>query len=188
MNRSNIYVDGKGYELEFYKSGAYGTVFKPKNKDFVYKVFKSRNTDLDNFLIENTFRSEVLAYKKLVQNENLKLHVPYYHGTVKIDNIEINSEIVTGEYRCDLAYQIQFIEGQFRKIGHNKEVKDIISKFKTIDIHYIVDADYCYYENTYKFIDFGILGVLEELENKFYSQRYSDLESTKKNSINYILT
>lgn len=144
--------------------GAYGSIFVSLDKKFIYKIFRHREGVMEHFIRENTFKSEVLAYKKISEDSELSRYAPVFYGAYVMDLLTEDGGQVVGCKDC-LVYCVENINGIFEKVSLSQEAKTKILRFKDAGVNYLEDADYCVVEGQYKFIDFGVLGVREALEN-----------------------
>lgn len=84
------------------------------------------------------FQSEVDAYEIAMKNEELSKLVPHFYGPVLIGRLEGARE----EVAHDKAYSMEFIEGDFRKIGtvNSSEKMRIVKLFRKHGINHVIDS------------------------------------------------
>lgn len=144
-------------------SGAYGRIFINESKTKVIKVFYKKNNDLsinrENHVIK-TFNSELQAYELASNDIELENYIPRFFGKIKIDKIiDDDGNNVIDNYYIDCAFEIEYIDGYFKKIGFvnciNKD--NIISLFNQLNIRNLIDASVLVENNKIlKIIDFSM--------------------------------
>ena len=145
--------------------GVYGQVFylKENHGKTAVKVFFKKDDKTKDY-IENTFLSEVEAYKILSSNTELAQYVPKFYNTLVIEKIiDRNGKDISDQYYLDFAFKMEFIEGIFTKYGTDYSECDILKKFVDVGVTYvkdcsvIVDGD----KKPIKIIDFATHEIVE---------------------------
>lgn len=141
-----------------YDEGIYGGVFFIKSENKAIKVFKRTENKYEQ--VDNVFKSEVEAYKLIELSDTLKKITPNFYGTVEISSIfDENGMDISDNFYLDKAYQIEYVEGDFKKIGNfDINIKDqIFSIFNKEGIRYVQDASVIFENNEVKcVIDFAV--------------------------------
>jgi len=118
-------------EEYYFNQGVYGRVFykKDNSQKRAVKVF-FKSTDKSNEHINNTFKSEVDAYNIICKNQELQNYIPKFYGQISIDKIiDKNGIEISDKYYLEYAYEMEFIEGTFRKYGNNYTTCNILKAF-----------------------------------------------------------
>lgn len=140
-----------------YDEGTYGRVFFIKSENKAIKVFK--RTENKYKQVDNVFKSEVQAYKLIELSDTLKKITPNFYGTVKISSIfDENGMDISDNFYLDKAYQMEYVEGVFEKIGSfDGNIRTLIfSIFDEAGIKYVKDASIIFKDNEVKcVIDFA---------------------------------
>lgn len=137
--------------------GAYGAIFVDKIAKRVRKVYWKK-TPRDQACPE--FESENDAYSKACATMELEALVPQLHGKPEtFAVIDGDGTNVSNEFYLDFTLELDFIEGEFRKIGEAgaDERKRIMDLFMANGVHYVSDASAIIEDGKIvKVIDFGI--------------------------------
>lgn len=168
MTKFHLSTDGETLVGDFFNNGAYGDLFKIYNGKRLLKVFRRRENQYENFIVENACRSEMLAYTRLTSDAELCKKAPRYYGAINIKAVYQGENDITDRYILNSAYSIEFIDGHFQKVGFNTEAKEEVAKFCQVGVDYIEDADFCITDTGFMFIDFAVLGAREEIERIEY--------------------
>jgi len=147
MMSKKIILDSQDY---IFQQGAYGRVFCTKmtlenidNYDEearAIKVFLNLG-DKPEEHVKKVFESEVKAYMTLSKNENLKRYIPKFHGKVLVEKIiDINGNDISDLFFLDLAFEMEYIEGNFVKYGRNYDTCNVLKSFIDIGVHDVKDC------------------------------------------------
>jgi hypothetical protein len=102
-------------EFVYLSEGAYAVVFVDR------ALKRIRRADLTEDHCREVFHSEVSAYEIASKDRDLASLVPKYYGTL-IDQtiIDVNGAKLTNEFIQDMAFEAEYIDGQFQKISQIK--------------------------------------------------------------------
>ena len=154
---AKLLFDASEYEYE--AMGAYAHVFVDRSTMTCWKVFLA---DKPREHIESTFHAEVDAYKLAMEDRRAAELVPTLHR-IGCEEGEIFSHVgqsLSSLYHLDLAYELDFINHQFYKVGSvNQEIlAPSFEILRSAGIRYLEDASVSEKDGKpYKFIDFAII-------------------------------
>lgn len=135
--------------------GAYADIFRVPNESIVYKLFVSgthpTNTSHgltrveDDVRRHNTFQSECAAYAIASRHPYLRDHVPGFHGTVVVGDVQDGiGHSVGQQYVLDHCYAMDFIAGDALKSGGlddtYQHLRTAWQAFREAGIRYVRDA------------------------------------------------
>ncbi|UFS71768.1 hypothetical protein LPW11_06130 [Geomonas sp. RF6] len=143
--------------------GYYGTIFVSYDRNIAFKVFKKGDSAFDRLARLYTFRSEVAAYTKITADNLLGRHVPKFYGTLEVSNVVSSIEVLP-DFNDTVAYCMEFIDAPFFGVVNDSKAEATILNFKAVGVDYVKDADFAIVNGVYKFIDFALIGVREELQ------------------------
>ena len=137
--------------------GAYGLVVFT-NDGKAIKVFSKAHSKEQ---AKKVFESECSAYYKAQQYESIKSLVPQFYGKIIVGSIlDKNGIDVTENYFTEFSYSMEFIDGNFRKLGEiNRLEAERVSKlFSAHGINYTSDSSAVLDSNgkVFKLIDFAL--------------------------------
>uniref|UniRef100_C6E1F5 Serine/threonine protein kinase n=1 Tax=Geobacter sp. (strain M21) TaxID=443144 RepID=C6E1F5_GEOSM len=159
-----VVYDKKARTATYLNNGVYGEILLLDDGKTVIKLFKKRERIFEQFIVDSTIKSEINAYEIVSSHDLLAKYIPNFFGAVQLTAILHNNKPVSHLY-CSSAYLLEYINSPFEKVACSSKAKEIISLFNHVGVLYTEDADYCEIEQFYKFIDFGIVGVKEALED-----------------------
>ncbi|EDM65061.1 hypothetical protein PE36_08376 [Moritella sp. PE36] len=115
--------------------GCYGQIFIKPCRTKVVKVFFNRESEGKlRSDIEIVFNSEVAAYNIASNERELISYIPRFYGSVDVSD-ELND---TSIYYTDLAYEIDYIDGQFSPINgamiDYDSTENVMNKFEAFGI------------------------------------------------------
>jgi len=127
------------------KEGYFGHVyFFPEGR--ATKIFK-RQKDEDDEYVHKVFSSEVEAYKIVSEVEELRIITPTFFDKVDVSKvIDCNGNDISWKYLLECAYQMEYIDGEFIKVGYylsrelRKQYEYIRELFCSHGIFYTKDA------------------------------------------------
>jgi len=105
------------------------------------KIFK-RNHSLTDDFIRMVFQSEVDAYLKVQNFPALREITPKFYGPVRFEKILNNAQGLPSAATLmgDCAYQMEYIQAPFIKLGTHPQRGAIEKVFADAGIHYLKDA------------------------------------------------
>jgi len=153
-------------EFKYYSEGAYGLVFVDRAKGRILKVYRARQP-----LPHSTevFNAEVEAYKIAMKSDDLKKLVPEFFGArTGLIIMDKDGTDVTNEFYPNLAFEAEFVPGEFRKISFapESEQKQVMELFRSHGINHAIDASITLEgEKIRKLIDFAIRENVPRVES-----------------------
>ena len=110
-----VNVDGATYK--YFAEGAYGVIFVDDKKRKIVKIYK-RSTDKKEEHVMNAFKAEAEAYKKANDSCMLSKLIPGgFRSLVGCTISNRDGSEVTEQYFEDCAFKVDFVPGNFIKIG-----------------------------------------------------------------------
>ncbi|WP_075184541.1 hypothetical protein [Teredinibacter haidensis] len=153
---SNLELNLKNHKTD---EGAYALVVFDESSSMAIKVFKN---DPNITQHANVFNSEVEAYEKAAQDEELKVLVPVFYGKVEINKILDKADNdISSNYFLNLAYGMSIEDKEFIKLYSagvcEKERTRIVELFNKNGIMYTRDSSVLMKKSKIvKVIDFAI--------------------------------
>ena len=148
----------KDTDFEYFTEGAYGVVFVDRKTGRLRKVYR-RKPDAPADHSQETFEAETRAFEIASTSDELKALIPEWYGRLPTQLIvDAQGNDVSGEFLCDLAFEIEFIDGDFQKFGliNPEEFERVRGLFARNGIRYLIDMSVVFRENrVYKAIDFA---------------------------------
>ncbi|MGB0843940.1 MAG: hypothetical protein ACPGVN_04270 [Alphaproteobacteria bacterium] len=144
----------KGTNFIAYDEGVYGLIFVDKQLGLARKIFKAR-AGADETVVRNTFQFEIKAYEIVLAHPVLKEVVPNQSHQL-IQNAK--GEDASCYFFPELAYEMEFVEGSFCKIGLLKDtpkLNELKPLFRSVGVKYLTDCSVCNLPTGLKFIDFA---------------------------------
>lgn len=135
-----------GSDFKYYSEGAYGVVFVSRSgRPTARKVFRLK-TESGREHSSSTFAAEVAAFKLAMACDEVRSIVPEFFGQPPAVRVsDRDGTDVSGEFYPDLAFDMEFIEQPFRKLGYfstleRRRVSNILHR---AGIGHTVDASAC---------------------------------------------
>jgi hypothetical protein len=110
-----IFFDCKTYQ--YLDEGDYGVIFVDDKKRRIVKIYK-KSIDKTEKHVTDVFEAEAKAYEKANESWSLSKLVP--GGFRRLEGctvVEKNGSVVTEKYFENSAFEVDFVPGEFRKIG-----------------------------------------------------------------------
>lgn len=129
----------QGTDYCYWSEGAYGIIFAEKAARSIIKVYKK---ELEEDHVRSVFKSEIDAYNLAAFSEKISALIP---GNFQlIPPIQVTDERgrdITDEFFPDLAFQTDFVKGDFCKIGvvNSAEALRVRQLFWEAGIHHTTD-------------------------------------------------
>jgi len=155
-----------GSDYEYLSEGAYGFVFVDRKQKRIRKVYRRTHKPEH---ARNVFNAEVDALKKAAVADELTTLVPEFFGLctdVKILDREGND--VTGEVYPDLAFEAEFLDGNFQKnaIAEEGERERVFALFRNHGINHVIDTDVTVEGGSItKVIDFAVQEIIPQWDD-----------------------
>lgn len=145
-----------GTNFEYLSEGALNLIFVDRMQKKVWKVARA-DRDIPRSHLEKVFQSEVKAYELATNSAELREVVPRFFGVERVPGIVDGSgRDVSIEVHADLAFQIEYIDGEFQKISMHRDYIKLAEAFRSVGIHYTIDASACFSgDRVSKVIDFA---------------------------------
>lgn len=146
-----------GTDFTYLSEGAYSVVFADRERRQVRKVYRVHgDAGLDH--CRDVFAAEIDAYQIASNNAELRGLVPRYFGPCPNQVIvDGTPSEVTKEFHPDLAFEAEFVECQFHKLGvvPPPDWARIVVLFRRNGIHHVNGASFCLWDGRVtKVIDF----------------------------------
>ncbi len=132
----------KRNHFESWKDGHYATVFFDAEHKYAYKVFR-KGSDQSYERSKATCNSEIKAYELAKAEKKLSCYIPRFYNSIPLEKIEDEAgNDLSDQYFLDVNYKMEFIKGEFIKIGNfqNEKTKKLCQAFIDIGIKHIEDA------------------------------------------------
>ncbi|WP_284179534.1 hypothetical protein [Rhabdaerophilum sp. SD176] len=145
-------------DFVYLSEGAYGIVFVDRVAARIRKIYRRKP---DEKHTRNVFESEVHAYRLAMGSESLQALVPAHFRLCVPQRIfdSIGTD-VTAEFFPDLAFEAEFVDGRFSKIGDidSREADKIRDAFHSVGIKHTIDMSVCVAPEGHvlKAIDFAV--------------------------------
>jgi hypothetical protein len=146
--------------FNYYTEGAYGIIFRDRDAGRICKVYRAR-PDLNKVHCQEVFEAEVKAYEIASEDRELRELVPAYYGTRSgLTIVDGTGTNVTQEFYSDLAFEAEFIDCDFQKLGvaSRDEQARVMRLLGGKGIRHVIDTSVCLDENGQirKIIDFAL--------------------------------
>lgn len=126
-------------DYSYLDEGAYGVIFADRAEGKIIKVFKRRQEETH---VRSVFRAEIDAYHLASASTEISSLIPGDFQIVTPRNIVDSHGVdVTDEFFPDLAFQTDFVEGDFYKIGviDSGEASRVRQLFRKTGIYHTTD-------------------------------------------------
>ncbi len=153
-----------GTDFVYLNEGAYGVIFVDRERRRIRKLYRVRH-DADLAHCREVFTAETGAYDVASSHPELSTLIPGYFGTCQAGVIvdRANSD-VTKEFHSGLAFEAEFVECPFYKIGSSEvppiEHQRVTALFHHCGIDHLIDASVCLRDGAIrKVIDFAMKDI-----------------------------
>ncbi|WP_281926762.1 hypothetical protein [Roseibium album] len=128
-----------GSDFIYLREGYYGAVFVDKDEGRIRKVFLNKNGKEH---ARQVFEAEACAYEKASGVAELLPLIPGNFIRCQPQRIvDISGQCVSADFFCDLAFETDYVEGTFCKVGsiQSKSVRAVMELFHAADIKNVQD-------------------------------------------------
>jgi hypothetical protein len=154
----------RGTDFVYLSEGAYSVVFVDRRGRRIRKVYRVHDVGVAH--CGEVFNAEIDAYNIASGLTELSALIPKYFGPCDVpDIVDLEDTNVSGEFHSHLAFEAEFVECKFVKIGEAPapELVRIRDLFGRHGINHIIDASVCLDKNVIrKMIDFATEEVVPQ--------------------------
>jgi hypothetical protein len=148
----------EGTNFAYLTEGAYGIVFADRTGGRIRKIYRRKHEAPADHSAA-TFETEVKAFEIASADEHLRRLIPEWYGRCSAQVIfDGNGKDVSDEFFCDLAFEAEFVPGNFLKFGviPLREQERVTELFIKHGITYLKDMSVILRDDrVFKAIDFA---------------------------------
>ena len=158
-----------------FAEGGFADLFNSADGRTVYKLFRRFRADPEGNGVRALFEAESAAYRRAHEHEELRAHVPTFHGTATIQDVTAqDGSSISKRYHLPCCYGLERLPGEGRKYGWlPKEVQPaaeaLAERFEAAGINHVRDGDFFGWQNpsSMVLVDIATYDVVAALPHPF---------------------
>ena len=158
-----------------FDEGGFADLFHIPEDRTVYKLFRRFSSDSQGKGVHDLFNAETAAFVRAHTHDDLRKHVPAFHGHVKIEAVfEEDGSNLSDRYHLDCCYCLEHLAGKGLKYGWLPDdakpaAESLVARFEGVGINHVTDADFFGWEDpgSMKVVDIATYDVVASLPQFF---------------------